>query len=331
MPRVGEDLLCRPDLHDPAEVHDRDPVAEILGAGQVVGDVDVAEVELVLEVEHQLQDLGPHRHVEHGDRLVGHQHVGIHDDRPRQHDPLLLPPRQVAWVLRQEQLDRRETNSLQRLDDLDPALRRRLHAVHPEGVADPLLHGHGRVQRGVGVLEHHLDVAADLAQPATAHLGDVIPLEEDRTVDRGSEPEQRPSQRRLAAAALTDQPHDLASVSWRVTPSTALTVPESPAEQPCHRSAAQAEVHRQVLMSSTVGPRVCAQASSATVSPSSSGAGPAWRDLFLGPASQHSTRPPPSRSMSTGFLTGTRSWRWDNGGGSDSHRVGRPDPAARQG
>ena len=63
------------DLDDPAEVHDRDPVAEELRGGQVVGDVDVAEAQLLLEVEHQLQDLGPHAHVEHRDRLVGDQHA----------------------------------------------------------------------------------------------------------------------------------------------------------------------------------------------------------------------------------------------------------------
>ena len=46
VPRVGEDLVGGPDLHDPAEVHDRDAVAEVLRGRQVVGDVDVGEAEV---------------------------------------------------------------------------------------------------------------------------------------------------------------------------------------------------------------------------------------------------------------------------------------------
>ena len=43
-----------------------------------------------------------------------------------------------------------------------------------------------------------------------AHRGDVLPLEEDGAVGRGSETQQRAPQRGLAAAALADQAHDLA-------------------------------------------------------------------------------------------------------------------------
>ena len=70
---IRVDRLRRADLDDPAEVHDRDPVAEELRRRQVVRDVEVGQVELALELEHQLEDLGPHAHVEHRDGLVGHE------------------------------------------------------------------------------------------------------------------------------------------------------------------------------------------------------------------------------------------------------------------
>ena len=54
---IGEDLLGGPDLHDPPEVHDRHPVAEELRGGEVVGDVDVGEVQVAPKLQHQLEDL----------------------------------------------------------------------------------------------------------------------------------------------------------------------------------------------------------------------------------------------------------------------------------
>ena len=95
----GVDLRGGPDLDDLAEVHDRDPVAEELRRREVVGDVDVGEVELVLELDHQLEDLRPDAHVEHRDRLVGDQDVGPEDDRPGEHRPLLLAAGEVGRVL----------------------------------------------------------------------------------------------------------------------------------------------------------------------------------------------------------------------------------------
>ena len=91
-----EDLLDGPDLDDPAEVHDRHAVAEELRAGQVVRDVDVRQPEPVLEVDHEVEDLRPHAHVEHRDGLVGDHQVGAEDDRPRDRGALLLAAGEVA-------------------------------------------------------------------------------------------------------------------------------------------------------------------------------------------------------------------------------------------
>ena len=81
-----------------------------------MGDVDVGQAELVLELEHQLEDLRPHAHVEHRDRLVGDEHVGAEDDRPGEHGALLLPAGEVGRVLVEELVGRREADPLERLD-----------------------------------------------------------------------------------------------------------------------------------------------------------------------------------------------------------------------
>ena len=73
--RVAVELLDRADLDDLAEVHDADPVAEVLDDRQVVADEQVGQVEVAAEVEQQVQDLALDRHVERGDRLVADDEV----------------------------------------------------------------------------------------------------------------------------------------------------------------------------------------------------------------------------------------------------------------
>ena len=58
------------DLDDLAEVHHRDPVAHVRDDGQVVGDEDVGERELALQVGQQVDDLRLDRDVQGRHRLV---------------------------------------------------------------------------------------------------------------------------------------------------------------------------------------------------------------------------------------------------------------------
>ena len=85
------------------------------------------------------------------------------------------------------------------------------------GVRHRLLDGHRRVERGVGVLEHHLDDAAELAQlgAGSGRPRSCVRVQVDRAVRRGHQAEQRPAQRGLAAAALADQPDHLAGPQGR--------------------------------------------------------------------------------------------------------------------
>ena len=68
-------LLGRTLLDDPAEVHDRDAVAHVAHEREVVGDEEVGEAELVLEVAEQVDDVGLDRHVEAAHRLVEHEQL----------------------------------------------------------------------------------------------------------------------------------------------------------------------------------------------------------------------------------------------------------------
>jgi hypothetical protein len=209
--RVGVDRLGRTDLDDPAEVEDRDPVAEELRGREVVGDVQVGEVELALEIQHQLEDLCPHAHVEHGDGLVRDEEDRVEDDRARDHDPLLLPAGEVGRVLVHELLGRVEPDDRQRLRDPVTALALRPDAMDLQRVLDELRDGHRRVERRVGVLEDDLRLPAQRAELPLRHLRDLAPFELHTSLGRLDEPEDGAPEGRLAASGLADEAEHLAA------------------------------------------------------------------------------------------------------------------------
>ena len=85
-----EQLAAVGQLGHLAQVHDRDPVADVLDHAHVVGDEQVRQAELALELLEQVQDLGLDRHVERGDRLVADDEVGLDDEGPGDPDALAL-------------------------------------------------------------------------------------------------------------------------------------------------------------------------------------------------------------------------------------------------
>ena len=98
MPGIAQDDLCRTDFDDEAQIHDSDAVGQIGRAGQVVGDVDHADVVLVAQILQQIQDFGPDRYVQHRHRLIGHQVDGVQDQRTGDGDPLSLPARELLGI-----------------------------------------------------------------------------------------------------------------------------------------------------------------------------------------------------------------------------------------
>ena len=228
---------------------------------QVVGDVDVRQPELLLEVEHQLEDLGPDAHVEHGDRLVGDEHLRVQDDRPRDDGALLLTAGQVRGVLREEPLDRGEPDALQGGLDLDAERLAGGDLVDHQRVADRLLDGHRRVERGVRVLEDHLEVGAQPAQLGAAHLGDaslaaVLRVVGDPAVRRRHQPEQRAAERGLAAAGLADQAEHLAALEGDGDAVDGLDAARLQAQHPRQGAALELEVDGEILdVEDRVGPR----------------------------------------------------------------------------
>ena len=122
-----------------------------------MGHVEIGESEVALQAVHELEDLGPHAHVEHRDRLVGDDELGAEDDRPGEDGALLLAAGEVGRVLAQEAVDRHEADAFERLaDELFHLAVVASDAVDAKGVPDRVENGHRRVERRVRVLEDEL-------------------------------------------------------------------------------------------------------------------------------------------------------------------------------
>ena len=88
-------------LDQRAEVHHADPVGDVPDHREVVGDDQVGQAELVLQVLQQVDHLGLHRDVQRGHRLVGDDQVRVDRQRPGDADALPLAAGELVRVLAQ--------------------------------------------------------------------------------------------------------------------------------------------------------------------------------------------------------------------------------------
>ena len=168
MPRGCIEVVGRRELDELPQVHHGDAVGDVPDDAQVVGDEDVREAELALQVLEQVEDLRLHGDVERGDRLVRHDELGIERERAGDADPLALPAREL--VREPVVVLRVEADDLEQVLHTPLPLGVRADPVHLERLGDDEADALARVEGCVGVLEDHLDLAAHAAaaRPGTA-------------------------------------------------------------------------------------------------------------------------------------------------------------------
>ena len=172
-----------------------------------MGDEEVGQAEVVLQVVEQVDDLRLDRHVERADGLVEDDELGLERERAGDPDALALPAgelvREAAEVLALQ------ADAVQQLGRARRDLRL-VDAVQRERRADDLADPLARVQRRERVLEDHLHLAPDGLELRAAGLRDVGAAEADRAAGRVEQAHERARQRRLAAARLADEAERLA-------------------------------------------------------------------------------------------------------------------------
>ena len=177
---------------------------------QVVRDEKVGQAPAALQVFHDVEHLRLHRHVKRRGRLVAHQKLGLGGQRAGDRDALALPARELVRILHHVQ--RRQAHGLEQIAHL--GLELILVGDQPvldQGLAHDVFHDPARIQAGIGILEDHLDPAAQL-EPA-GRLEDTVRVQaiELKVAARGRvQPHQQARHGALATARLADQRQRLA-------------------------------------------------------------------------------------------------------------------------
>ena len=168
----------------------------------------------------QVQHLGLHRGVERRGRLVEQQDLRLEDQRARDGDALALAARELVRIAEAEagaEADLVERALDARLGVADAVDRQRLgqHAV------DRL----ARVQRAVGILEHHLHAAAEGLGAGRRQPSAAAPVSRTSPGRARREPADRAQHGRLARARFADDAEALAGRDARTTTSSTATKP----------------------------------------------------------------------------------------------------------
>ena len=196
-------LLRGPDLAELAQVEHAHAVGQRSHDREVVRDEQVGDPLVGLQLAQQLDDARLHGDVERRQDLVAQHETGLRRERARDRDALALAARELVRKAARE-------------GDVEPdGLERLLHAgaarlaVQPEEqlerAAHDLVHALAGVERGVGVLQHELDLPPDVLRSRLDRGGEASALERDRSAERAEHPADRPRDRRLAAARLADE------------------------------------------------------------------------------------------------------------------------------
>ena len=201
--RPPVDLGRVAEMLDPALVHHRDAVAHHQRLVLVVGDEDRGDAEIAQQAAqldlHGLAQLA----VERAERLVEQQQRGLHDDRARDRDALLLSAGEAgdAAARRSPPCAPATSASATRARDLGLAACR--CACRPK--RDVL--GHGQVREQRVVLEHHADVALVRGDPrqVAARRPRCCPVSGAQQAGDDAQ------QRGLAAAGRAEQRDELAA------------------------------------------------------------------------------------------------------------------------
>ena len=209
---VGDQLKAVGQLHQLAQIHNADAVGNVLDNAQVVGDEQVGQPHLLLQVLKHVDDLRLDRNVQRGDRLVADDELGVHSQGAGDADALALTAGELVRVA--VGVLTVQADALEQGDDLVMTLLGvGAQVVDIDALADDVADGHAGVQARVGVLEHDLHTAA-----VGQHInGDLflfvkqdLAVVDDGAVGRLIQAQQGAARRGLAAAGLTDQAQRLA-------------------------------------------------------------------------------------------------------------------------
>jgi hypothetical protein len=177
----AEDAFDGALFDDLALFHHADPVGQLAHDAEVMGDEQHGHAEPRLQLLEQRQDLRLHGDVERGRGLVRDQEIGLVGERHRNHHPLALAAGELVRVAVEARGRVRNPDLGQKLEGAGAGRRAGEARMQQQNLADLLLDGVERIERGHRLLEDDGDVvAAHVAQLFLRQLDEIAALEADR-------------------------------------------------------------------------------------------------------------------------------------------------------
>ena len=167
--RGGEQRLGRGALDDPAEIHDGNPVREVLDHPEIVADEQAGEAQVGAQLHEQVEDLCLDGDVERGHRFVAHEELRLHRESARDTDALALSAREL--VRKASLAIGVEADPDHQVIDMIVECGGRDEAVHLGGLGDDVSDPHARIERRKGVLKDHLDLDLPHAAGELVRIG----------------------------------------------------------------------------------------------------------------------------------------------------------------
>ncbi|WP_246752902.1 hypothetical protein [Sinorhizobium sp. BG8] len=221
MARVREDLPDASLLHNPARIHDRDPITDLCDDAKVVRDHQDRYARCLLKLPHQMQDLGFHGDIKRSGRFVGDEKRGAHQERRGDRHALEHAARKLEGIGIQLAGRVGKADFPQHCNDALPLLVGRLTPVPPEEVRELPAKRMKRTEGGHRVLEYHGGGRAPQRRVILLPLAQHVVAVEEETLAahtrRGREQsENAVGERRLARAAFADDPHDFGRADLKI-------------------------------------------------------------------------------------------------------------------
>ena len=206
MRRLIPHLIDRPELDHFAKIHHQHAVGDITHDVEIVADEEIGQAKLALEIGQKIKHLRFDRLVQRRYRFVQDYQARRQRQRPGDVDALALAAGNLVRIAVGESFGTQSDLAEQFARQCPRRVVAR--AVNPGAERDRFLDGQARIERGVGVLEHHLHAAAQFAQrqgPTDLHavIDDVAGIARHQV-------HQQPRGGRLAAAGLADDPDGFA-------------------------------------------------------------------------------------------------------------------------
>jgi len=142
--RVGKQGFLVGVFDDFAQIHHRDAMADVFDHGQIMGDEQVRQVQLRLQIHQQVNNLGLDRDIKGRDRLVTDDHLRVQGQGPGDANALTLTAGKFVGVAFQLRLA--QAHALEQLRYLLLAFGRGADVVNAQHFLDNTACRHARVQ-----------------------------------------------------------------------------------------------------------------------------------------------------------------------------------------